>query len=268
MTDPFDSDPSTSDPSTSDPFEVLRSHVRAVAVLERPSTDPDDLIAGIVALEPPNGALVDGSASNVVVLRSPRRRRWLAAGGAVAIVVAGGAGVAAFRGEKPGVPSADLLCRASPDGEGSSVALQMGDDPVGQCAALWATGRLPDLDGEGETKEVPRLVACTGAGRTLEVVPLPPSSTCADIGLADADVSGPLNSPEMRMQSRLVDEVNRGQCLDARAAADVVARALSEFGLERWTVEVKDADAGCVIVAIEPETERVVVLPDPTNTRN
>jgi hypothetical protein len=260
MTDPFDSDP-----STSDPFEVLRSHVRAVAVLERPSTDPDDLIAGIVALEPPNGALVDGSASNVVALRSPRRRRWLAAGGAVAIVVAGGAGVAAFRGEKPQRPNDGVVCRGSVD-DMTAVVLGPTADPIGACGELWARGTLPDIDRAGPGV-IPRLVVCTGSQGPLEVLPLDDLQSCADVGLADADAAEALIDPVAGLQMALTDAVN-SQCLSADEAVEIVRRELTTRNLESWAIEVLDPEAECVITGVQPERSAVILRSTPSFSHN
>jgi len=54
-----------------DPIDVLRSHVQSVALLERPHTDPADLVAAITGAGAPDIANRSTGAdrSNVVALR-------------------------------------------------------------------------------------------------------------------------------------------------------------------------------------------------------
>ena len=58
-----------------DPFDVLRTHVQSVALLERPNTDVDDLIAAITGASAPNIAnrserTEHSERSNVIPLRA------------------------------------------------------------------------------------------------------------------------------------------------------------------------------------------------------
>ncbi len=255
-----------------DPFDVLRSHVRSVALLERPDADPDDLVDAITGAGAPNIASRSAGSdrsqrSNVVPLRSPRRRRWLVATGAVVIVVAGGAGVAAFRGERPAAPSADVLCHGSVDATGSAIAIAPTDDPIAGCSELWRNGDLPNIDALNKpTTDVPRLVACTGINGSLEVLPLPELTSCADFGLSDAGAVSVSVDPVTRLRDDLMVEINSGPCLGAPEVEQLALDAIARSGLARWKVEVADPESDCATVAIEPETSRVIVRSHPSAT--
>ena len=257
-----------------DPFDVLRSHVRSVALLEHPDTDPDDLVAQITGLaDPIPEATREASVLAFPAGRSPRshgshgsprRRRWLVAAGVSAIVVVGGAGVAAFVGTRPSTPTADVLCRGSADGKGSAIAVAPGADPIDQCADLWRAGDLPDVDAPGRpTTKVPRLLACTGSNGSIEVLPLPQSTSCADAGLADADVAGAVADPQVGLRHQLAREVNEAPCADAASVRATVERALETWGFSSWMVTVRDERAACVRALIDPAGTRVELFPDP-----
>lgn len=254
-----------------DPFDVLRSHVRSVALLEHPDTEPDDLVARITGVDD-----LDARDASVIALpphrapgspgaaRSPRRRRWLVAAGVSAVVVVGGAGVAAFVGARPSNPAADVLCRGSADGTGSAIAVAPGEDPIDQCADLWRIGDLPDVDAPGgPTTKVPRLVACTGSNGSIEVLPLPDDSSCADAGLDDADVAGALADPKLGLRHQLAREVNEAPCADVTSVRKTVERALATWGFSSWSITVRDEGATCARALIDPAGTRVELFPDP-----
>ncbi len=257
MTDP------TRDP-TRDPFDVLRSHVHSVALLERPETTADDLIASITGGSSFAGGDVRRDRSNVIPFRSPRRRRWLVATSAVAIVAVGSAGVAAYVGSRPTVPSADLLCRGSASGDGSSIAVALGDDPIGQCAELWRSGALPDIDRPAQpTTQIPRLVACTGTNGSVEVLPLGAAGSCADVGLSDADVAGLADDPVLGLRRDLVRLVNDAPCRPATEVMAAVQSVLAARGLSTWSITVRGSDLACARVMIDVERSQIELFPDP-----
>jgi hypothetical protein len=237
-----------------DPFDELRTHVRAVALLERPTTTPDDLIAMVTDANP---------SAPVTVLQARRRRRWLAAGGAVAIVVAGSAGVAAFRGERPDAQIPDVICRSTDRLDSSSLAVDAGSDPIGACAALWSTGQLPDVDRATGTGAVPRLAACTGAGRSLEVYPLPIGAGCADLGLLDADPSFAADDPVAALQQRIIETINSESCLSAPDAVAAAASLLDELGLSSWAVTEPREAVGCAAISVDVDASTLVVRANP-----
>jgi hypothetical protein len=243
-----------------DPFDLLRSHVRSVALLEHPHTDPDDLVASIIGSDPANiGGVAVGT---LRPLGSRRRRRWLVASG-VAIVVVGGAGVAAFRGTAPDRATDGVRCRASLENS-SAIVLEPTADPVAACADLWARGALPDIDSPTASPSMPRLVACVGRDDALQVVPVPEFWSCADAGLADADLGAAATDPAVRLQTALVDRINAGEC---RSTIDVVAIAvevLEIMGLDTWSVAVTDPSSTCAAVAIDVSTAQVIVRARPS----
>ncbi len=251
-----------------DPFDVLRSHVRSVALLEHPDTDPDDLVAQVTAVAEP---IADGASviafphhrSPVPPSRashgSPRRRRWLVAAGVSAIVVVGGAGVAAYVGTRPSVPSAGVMCRASISNR-SAIVIESTADPIVGCAALWARGDLPEIGRPGPG-DVPTLVACVGERGVLEVLPVSAGQTCADAGLVDADASGLADDPVTRLQELLALRINLTPCQPVEPAVDLVEASLREVGLTDVTVDVREPDARCVLAVIEPSHTRVLLIP-------
>lgn len=241
-----------------DPFDVLRSHVRSVALLERPTTDTDELIAEITGAGEPNVA----PRSNVVAFRSPRRRRWLVASSALAIVAVGGAGVAAYMGMRPTRPNDGVVCRASADNL-SAIVVEPTSDPINACAALWIRGDLPDVDDPRPADQPPRLVACVGANESLEVIPVPALGSCADLGMSDADVGAMSSDPVVELQSVVEDRLNAHECRSAADAKAVIVEALKRLNLESWSVDMRNAAADCVLVAVEPSTARVVVINRP-----
>ncbi|MCX6519919.1 MAG: hypothetical protein NTZ21_04575 [Actinobacteria bacterium] len=259
-----------------DPFDVLRSHVRSVALLEHPDTEPDDLVAQItgVADPMPDGASVIAfphHRSPISPSRgshgSPRRRRWLVAAGVSAIVVVGGAGVAAFVGTRPSAPAAGVVCRASVSNS-SAIVIEPTADPVAACADLWARGDLPEIDVPKPTTpgspEVPRLVACVGEGLALQVLPLPEYWSCADAGLADADITGITDDPAVRLQAALVDRVNAGGCRTTADVAAIAREVLDSMDLATWSVKVSDPSSACATVALDVSTSHVIVRPHPS----
>ncbi|MFN8021144.1 MAG: hypothetical protein U0Q03_06395 [Acidimicrobiales bacterium] len=256
----------TDHPIDPDPFDLLRDHVRAVVLLERPGVDPDDLVAQITGTvdraDRSRGAQVLPLHASGALRspRSPRRRRWLAAGLVAATVAVGSAGIAAFQGERPADPTADVVCRSSTDPLSSSIGLHADGDPVEQCARLWARGDLPDLDHPTPGGAVPRLVACTSrVNGALEVLPLPDLTTCADLGLLDADVEQA--DPALALQVRLQRHV--AQCHDTAELEAYTVGLIEQLELSTWTVRVAAETTGCATAAIDSATRVITLQADP-----
>jgi len=237
-----------------DPFDVLRTHVRAVALLERPTAAPDDLVAAITDASP---------SAPVIPLRSGHRRRWMATGGAVAIVVVGGAGVAAFRGERPDAQIRDVICRSTAKLDSSGFAVNAGSDPIAACAALWTTGRLPDVDRPTSAGTVPRLAACTGMDRSIEVYPLSAAASCSDLGLLDADPTFAATDAVMQLQRRIADTINAESCVSGLAAVGAARSALDELKLSSWTITEPDGPVECAAISVDVGSSMVVVRVNP-----
>jgi hypothetical protein len=241
-------------PEPFDPVDVLQTHVRAVALLERPRDDPDDLIERITSA---------AVSATVVPLRTPRRRRWWVAGAATTIVVVGGAGVAAWVGARPAEQIRDVLCRPGADRSGSGLAVVAGDDPIGACAELWRSGAMAEQAGVADTGGLaPRLVACTGTGRPIEVYPLADGAGCASLGLLDADVTANETDAVVALRTFVVEMDRMSDCLSSDRLARAVDDQLSSLGLDAWSVVV-EGDARCALAGVEAGRTTVRILPDP-----
>ena len=241
-------------PEPFDPVDVLQTHVRAVALLERPRDDPDDLIARITSA---------AVSATVVPLRTPRRRRWWVAGAATTIVVVGGAGVAALIGARPDEQIRDVVCRAGTGPSGSGLAVVAGTDPIGACAELWRSGAMSEQAGAVDTGDVvPRLVACTGPGRPIEVYPLAEGTGCATLGLLDADVTANVDDPVVELQEIAASLYGSGVCTSSEELFRSMEDALKTLELVDWTAVV-DGDAKCAVAAIDPSRLVVRIAPDP-----
>ncbi len=252
----------TIDP-TRDPIDVLRTHVRSVALLERPETTADDLIASITAGSSFAGGDVRRDGSNVIPFRSPRRRRWLVATSAVAIVAVGSAGVAAYVGSRPERAIDGVVCRASID-DSSAIVLSSSDDPIAACSALWVRGDLPNIDEPRPVAKAPRLVACVSAEESLYVLPLPDFTSCADVGLRDADVSTASSDPVVELQRELIDRINTEACRSAAEVSAFASELLVQFDLSRWRIDIDDPEASCAAVALDPVGSRLIVFSRPS----
>ena len=241
-------------PEPFDPVDVLQAHVRAVALLERPRDDPDDLIARITSA---------AVSATVVPLRTPRRRRWWVAGAATTIVVVGGAGVAALIGARPDEQIRDVVCRAGTGPSGSGLAVVAGTDPIGACAELWRSGAMSEQAGAVDTGDVvPRLVACTGPGRPIEVYPLAEGTGCASLRLLDADVTAGESDAVVALRSFVAEMDRVSDCMSSVQLARAMDDQLSLLGLDEWSVVV-EGDARCALAGVEAGRMTVRILPDP-----
>lgn len=244
-----------------DPVEVLQAHVRAVAVLEVPSTDPDDLVADIT------GSIDRADRSRTAQVlpmhgpTSPRRRRWLVAGAAAATVAVGAAGVAAYVAARPADPVAGIMCRSSDDFGSASVVLPLDADPVAACANLWKTGDLPGLAGGQASGVVPDLVACTGGAGAIEVLPVSDDESCATFGLVPAEL-GP--DPVSILRREVAFELSEG-CRSPAELLDVVERQVAELGLTGWEVRL-EAGVQCALAAIDVAERRIDLIEDPLSS--
>lgn len=247
-----------------DPFDLLRTHVRAVALLEQPRTDADELVADITG----SVDRADRSrAAQVLPLhgaRSPRRRRWLVVASATAIAAVGGAGVAAYVSSQPADPVAGIVCRASADFGSTSVVLPIDDDPIAACANLWKTGDLPRLDQGGGSGEVPELAACTGGGGSVEVLPVADGETCETFGLVTAELR-PDAAGAVETLARRLSDVHASGCIRVDELRAYAEAQLAELGLVDWKVVAPVAD-GCALAATDAASRTVSILEDPRPT--
>ena len=242
-------------PEPFDPVDVLQAHVRAVALLERPHDDPDDLIARITSA---------AVSATVVPLRTPRRRRWWVAGAATTIVVVGGAGVAAMIGARPDEQILDVVCRSTADRSGSGLAVVAGTDPIGACVELWRSGAMAEQAGAVDTGDVvPRLVACTGPGRPVEVYPLAEGTGCGTLGLLDANVTAWESDAVIVLREYVLDQLSRQDCLPTKDAVRVVEQGLEQSSLSHWELSVVDPTAPCALISVDDLLATVFVVPSP-----
>lgn len=195
------------------------------------------------------------------------RRRWIA-GGTALVVLAGGATAAAlWNRTKPAHPQEGIACHASLEVIGDVQVIPPAEDPLDACAQLWLAGALPDIENGGSSTDVaPPLFACVGPGGGLDVFPnlSDPPTTCADLGLVEADTNLS-NDPLVVLQDRLVTEINE-VCVDVDTAKVLIGAALSDVGLDDWTVVVRDDTHGCVFAGEDLATKSVFLFTNPTQT--
>jgi hypothetical protein len=155
---------------------------------DRPDISP--LLPDEEALRARRRALVETLAA------APRRRRSAGARRALAVALATlavGAGVAWAAGAFSAgdvSPDAGVACYETASLQASAAIFQSAADPVAKCARLWRRDelglRLRRLEREGKIPEradkTPPLVACTGKGRGVLVMP-GPAGTCQRLGL-------------------------------------------------------------------------------------
>jgi hypothetical protein len=237
-----------------DPFDLLRAHVRTVALLEQPTIDADELVADIT------GSIdrADRSRGAQVLplhgfprARSPRRRRWFVAGAAATIVAVGGAGVAAYVALRPTDPVLGIVCRESADFGSFSVVLPLEGDPVAACANLWKT------DAKGE---VPDLIACAGGAGSVQVFPVVDETSCEFFGFASLDPSAVVDP--IQQLNAAVRESNE-KCRTAGELSQEAAEVIERLGLTTWTVDVQSPDVGCSLLAVDTDAEVLIVRMDP-----
>lgn len=253
MTDP------SKDPS-GDPFHLLRAHVRAVALLEQPRRDADELVADITGSVDRTDRSRSAQVLPIHGAGSPRRRRWLLAASAAAVVAVGGAGVAAFVSSRPADPVAGIVCRESGDFGSTSVVLPIDDDPVAACANLWKTGDLPTLGGGAGSGAVPDLVACTGGAGAVEVLPVAAGQSCETFGLVPAEPSTAAD-PVLQLDARVVLGNGAG-CRPADELVESARRMLADLEMSEWTVVVDPTAGDCALLAIDANRRHLIVRAD------
>jgi hypothetical protein len=103
----------------------------------------------------------------------------------------------------------------------------------------------------------PPLFACVGPGGGLDVFPnlSDPPVSCVDLGLVEAvtDVS---EDPLVLLQNRLSNDIN-ATCVDVETARQRAQAALSDLGLNDWTVIVRDDSRDCVKAGEDPDTKSI-----------
>jgi hypothetical protein len=235
---------------THDPFDILRRHVREVAATIEPTQTADDVIAAVMSAAPPRQ------------LRSARRR--VVGTVIVGVLVVGSGAAAAFiaRGHH-GRPNQGVACRSAPDLASSAQVIPLSEHPIDDCAALWSSGVLPDLDAENGVGSRPPLIACIGDSSAIEVIPASGNETCASFGLDVADVAAAVADPVSILNERLIAEIN-AKCLPVAVVPDIVRAMLVDLALDDWKVAVELRDGECGRAAIDDSSRTVYVIPGPT----
>lgn len=236
---------------SNDPFEILVAHLREVAASLEPTQTDDDVIAY---------ALAHGGRPAV----RPRRRVWTAGVVAGVVLVAGsGAAAAIVALRDDGRPQAGVVCRSAANLQSPVQLIPLGDDPLGDCAALWVKGSLPligELNARGSS---PALVACIGADTAVQVLPVTKGETCASVGLAPADFAVIGSDPVVELAARIVVEVN-SICVPAADAANVIRSILADLSIDDdWSVSVEPGEGECVRAGLDSSTQTVFVVPGP-----
>ena len=240
-------------------FAILRTELEA----EPPqpplsASEVDTLIADIVSgrIQPPTKL-------------GPRRsrRRWIAGGTAVVLLAGGATAAALWNRTKPTHPEEGIACHATAQAVGDVAVLPPAADPLDACTKLWLSGALPDISNGGPaTDAAPAQFACVGRGGGLDVFPnlSDPPTTCADLGLVDADTNV-INDPLVLLQDRLSNEIN-AVCVDVETAKQLIHAALAEVGLNDWTITVHDGTHGCVAAGEDLDTKSVYLATNPRQT--
>lgn len=239
-----------------DPLDLLRDHLRTEAVLLEPSLSIDEVVDRAIG-----EADLDGRARTPAVGPPRRWRSGAAIGLAVLVVGAGAVAATAIRRERATEPVAGVACRAGADLAASAVVVPASADPVAACAAVWAAGDLPVVDGDNRPSS-PALVACVGPEGEVEVVPDDHLDTCARLGLVEVEPI-PAGSALFTLQQRLVDEIGMQDCVPVDEAVRMTEQILADVGLGHWSVEVVDRDEPCGRPAVIAARDTVVVSPTP-----
>ena len=242
---------------SADPFELLRTHVRATADVIDPATNVDELIAHIT---------LEHHRTPSAPARRPTRRYGTAAlAAALCVGIGTGAIVTAAVIDRHQVDKieAGVMCRASATDLESGISVGVVADPVGACRERWRAGDLPRIDHDNAPTDPP-LVACVGALGIVEVLPGADGATCAQAGMATADVEALMASPLLALSDG-TDEINK-RCLPPRDAGLAATALLAELGFEGWRVVVRpDGPAdGCGLIASGDGDDPRVLFVNPT----
>ncbi|MEK7425764.1 MAG: hypothetical protein AAB131_18220 [Actinomycetota bacterium] len=233
-----------------DPFEVLVAHLREVAACLEPTQTDDDVIAY---------ALAHGSRTAV----RPRRRVWTAGVvAAVVLLVGSGAAAAIVAMRDGGRPEAGVVCRSAANLQSSARVVPLGDDPIGDCVALWVAGELPRVGQVNAKGSSPALIACAVDDRSIEVLPVTRGETCVSLGLREVDIAVLAADPVVALNDRLIAEINPA-CLSAESAAEAVRSILADLSIEGWSVVVRPGDGECVRAGLDDATPTVFLFPGP-----
>lgn len=240
---------------SADPFELLRTHVRAVADTIEPVTNVDELIAHIT--------LEHHRSPSITPERAPRR--FGAAALAAALVVGIGAGAVATaavidRHQVVSRPEVGAVCRPSADDLTSGIQVGASADPVAACGELWRAGNLPLIDQENPSTD-PSLVACVGPLGVVEVLPGADDTTCERAGLQPADLAALVVDPLVALVAG-TDEIS-SRCLAPQDAEAAATALLDELGFQEWRVIVRPGE-GCGLIAIGGEEHPRVLFVSPT----
>jgi hypothetical protein len=203
--------------------------------------------------------IIAGRISAPALQRSRRsRRRWIAAGVAISVIAGGATAAALLNRSKPDRPQEGIACHAAADLTTGAVVIPPTKDPLEACVQLWLEGSLPDIDHGGPaTDAAPPMFACVDPGGGLSVFPnlSEPTVACSDLGLVDAvtDLSA---DPLVILQDRLTNDINL-TCVDLGAAHQLAQAALTDIGLDDWTITIRDNANDCVKAGQDPDAKTV-----------
>ena len=185
-------------------------------------------------------------------LRGRRRIKHLAVAAAAVTAVGATAAWVVLR-EEPITNPLQVACHATADVGGDRMAVADAGDPIGACAAVWATG----VFGAGP---VPQLTACTTASGTAAVFP-GGRDVCARLGLATVASTQVELDAARELDARLRLELGP-RCIGKDEAIAMVDAMFAELGLDDWTVELTapfSADRPCTASGVDSERRAVSI---------
>lgn len=220
--------------------------------------------------------------------RQPRRRRAQRARiclVALLTSVGGGAGVSYALAHNQPTKRAFVACYAEPDLGSDFVVLPAGNvTPIAGCQAMWSSGKLGATAATADDPLTACLLPAGGVGifphpardrHTCEqlhlrpVTPLPPARSPDPVAEPSA-VAGPaLARSGADSIAEVSDTIIQGlsvACLDADQAKALIGKALSDAGLDTWTVMTTtsfSASRPCASPGFDEDHEEVVIIPIP-----
>jgi len=190
---------------------------------------------------------------------STRRRRLGAVSLAVVGTIGAATGVAAWiRSAQPSRPNEGVACHATAAIDGDVILVDLSNDPVASCRAAWKAGAVPGAPASGP---VPNLVACVGPAGAAEVFP-GDDDICGQLGLPAFEGPNAANQQVIKLNKRIIAEVNAQPCATTAVAKDRVQRILDEEGLHDWTLALRPGweNATCAKAAVDSPSRTVMLF--------
>ncbi len=132
-----------------------------------------------------------------------------------------------------------------------------------RCAPLWVDGIItnPDLAPAGQ---VPPLVGCVNDADTLIVLPTDDQGICGRLGMAGIAPPSDATSSIIEVQERLIEQINPQVCPSFDDAQRLVEQALTDAGIEDWTVVVSQPptdERPCPSLSFDSASRRILLVP-------